>query len=56
MYLKIVIAYTHGIELQMPERAMVVKDVKDFKSKLHQHWNHEVTYMYQAGQADILVL
>ena len=29
-----------------PEGAVLAKDVNEFKSKIDQHWNHEVMYDY----------
>ena len=30
----------------LPEGAVLEKDVNEFKSKIDQHWNHEVMYDY----------
>ena len=30
----------------LPEGAVLAKDVNEFKSKIDQHWNHEVMYDY----------
>ena len=31
---------------QLPENVIAAKDVNEFKTKLDQHWSHEVMYMY----------
>ena len=35
-----------SINNSLPEGAVLAKDGHEFKSKIDQHWNHEVIYVY----------